>query len=196
VPHRILLLSALLLALAAGALSHTTAARAAGPEIGVSDDRVLLAGGSKASKMVDEWKRDGIDTVRIYLLWSRVAPGAKSKTMPKGFDPTNTALYDWYSYDLAVDLVRSAGMKVSLTVSGPGPYWSSTSPGKKSGAYSPSPSAARSCCPRRASRPRTSTATSSRRPTPSSSAPTRARRCRSARWRRRGRRARTSRRAR
>jgi hypothetical protein len=141
VPHRILLFSALLLALAAGALSHTTAARAAGPEIGVSDDRVLLAGGSKASKMVDEWQRDGVDTVRIYLLWSRVAPGAKSKKMPKGFDPTNPSLYNWFSYDLAVDLVRSAGMKVSLTVSGPGPYWSSTSPGKKSGAYSPDPSA-------------------------------------------------------
>jgi hypothetical protein len=139
VPHRILLLSALLLALATGALSHVTAAHAAGPEVGVSDDRVLLAGGTKAKKMVDEWKADGVDTVRIYLLWTRVAPGATSKKMPKGFDPTNVDAYNWTSYDLGVDLVRDAGLKVSLTVSGPGPYWASTSPGKKQGAYSPSP---------------------------------------------------------
>jgi hypothetical protein len=139
VPQRILLLSALLLALAAGALSHTTAARAAGPEVGVSDDRVLLAGGTKAQKMVDEWQRNGVDTVRIYLLWTRVVPGATSKTMPKTFDPSNSAAYNWFSYDQAVDLVRAAGMKVSLTVSGPGPYWASTKPSKKSGAYSPSP---------------------------------------------------------
>ena len=140
-PQRILLLSALLLALAAGALSHTTAARAAGPEIGVSDDRVLLAGGTKAQKMVAEWKANGVDTVRIYLLWTRVVPGANAKKIPAGFDPNNQGAYDWFGYDAAVDLVRSAGMKVSLTVSGPAPWWATTKPSKKSGAYSPSPTA-------------------------------------------------------
>ena len=217
-PQRILLFSALLLALAAGALSHTTPARAAGPEIGVSDDRVLLAGGTKAQKMVEEWKANGVDTVRIYLLWTRVVPGANSKKMPTGFAPTNSAAYNWFGYDLAVDLVRSAGMKVSLTVSGPGPWWASTNPSKKSGAYSPnptafaafaraaathfasrvdryvlgtSPTAARSCSRRSAPPPPTSTATSSAPRTRRSSRPTRARRCRSARSRRRAPHART-----
>jgi hypothetical protein len=141
VPHRILLLSALLLALAGAALSQTTAARAAGPEIGVSDDRVLLASGDKAQKLVDEWKRNGVDSVRIFMLWTRVAPEPKSKRVPKGFDAKDAAAYDWYLYDLGVDLVRAAGMKVSLVLSGPGPYWASTKPSKRSATYSPSPAA-------------------------------------------------------
>src|SRR5689334_15624919 len=74
VPQRLLLLSALVLTLAAGALSHTAAAHAAGPEVGVTDDRVLLASGPKAAKMVQEWQREGVDTVRIFLLWTRVVP--------------------------------------------------------------------------------------------------------------------------
>jgi len=141
VPHRLLLLSALLVAVAGSALSHTTAARAAGHEIGVSDDRVLVTGGSQATKMVAEWKRNGVDTVRIFALWSRVAPSPKSKQPPKRFNAADPAGYNWYLYDPAVDLVRAAGLKVSLTLSGPGPYWASTKPGKRSATYSPSPKA-------------------------------------------------------
>jgi hypothetical protein len=137
--QRILLFSALLAALGGTALTQVTAARAAGPEIGVADDRVLLASGAKAKALVSEWKRDGVDTVRIFAAWTRVVPGAKSKSVPKGFDPKNPAAYDWYQYDLAVGLVRSAGMKVSLVLSGPSPYWASTKPGKRSSSYSPSP---------------------------------------------------------
>ncbi len=73
-PQRILLLSTLLLALAAGALAHSAPARATGPEIGIADDRSLLAGGRKAEKMVHEWQRDGVDVVRIFVLWNRVVP--------------------------------------------------------------------------------------------------------------------------
>ena len=81
-PQRILLLSTLLLALAAGALAHSAPARATGPEIGIADDRSLLAGGRKAEKMVHEWQRDGVDVVRIFVLWNRVVPGTTSKKLP------------------------------------------------------------------------------------------------------------------
>jgi hypothetical protein len=142
VPQRILLFSALLVAMAGAALSHTTAARASGPEVGVSDDRVLLASGAKADKLVAEWQRNGVDTVRIFLLWNSVAPSPNSKKAPSGFDASNPDNgYNWYPYDLAVNRVRAAGMKVSLTMSGPGPLWASTKPGKRNHAYSPSPSA-------------------------------------------------------
>ena len=141
-PQRFLLLSALLLATAGAALTNTTAARAAGPEVGVSDDHVLLASGKKADKLVAEWQRNGVDTVRIFLLWNTVAPRANDKRVPSGFNAADpNAGYDWYQYDVAVDRVRAAGMKVSLTMSGPGPLWASTKPGKRNHTYSPSPTA-------------------------------------------------------
>jgi hypothetical protein len=133
VPHRLKLLPALLVALLAGALTHSPLARAAGPEVGVGDDRVLLAGGKKADKMVAEWAADGVDTVRIYASWGRIAPSPKAKKVPKGFDPTDpNAGYNWYPYDLAIQRVRAAGMKVMLTLSGSAPYWATAQPGKRS----------------------------------------------------------------
>jgi len=62
---------ALLLALA-------TPARAAGPEVGIADDRVLLAGGPEADAAVAEWQHLGIQQVRIYALWSRIGGASPS----------------------------------------------------------------------------------------------------------------------
>ena len=55
---------------------------AAGPELGIADDRVLLAGGADADKPVLEWQEHGIQTVRIYALWSRLAPSSPRATTP------------------------------------------------------------------------------------------------------------------
>jgi hypothetical protein len=53
---------ALLLVLAAPA-------RAVGPEVGIADDRVLLAGGPQADAAIAEWQQLGVQQVRIYALW-------------------------------------------------------------------------------------------------------------------------------
>ena len=53
-------------------------ARAAGPQIGIADDRILLAGGAEADAAVKEWQELGIQQVRIYALWSRIAPNSPS----------------------------------------------------------------------------------------------------------------------
>jgi hypothetical protein len=114
-----------------------TTAHAAGPEVGVADDRVLLAGGPQADQMVAEWKESGVDVVRIFALWRRYAPDPGSKHKPKGFhaaDPTSR--YDWFVLDQAVARVRAAGMKVVLTVSGPAPRWA-TGKHKRNGTYQP-----------------------------------------------------------
>jgi hypothetical protein len=111
------------------------AARAAGPEIGIADDRVLLPGGPAADRAVAEWSALGVDVVRIFALWSRIAPAAR----PPGFDAADPAApgYSWTILDAAVDRVRAAGMGVTLTITGPGPRWSSTSP-RRGGADRPS----------------------------------------------------------
>src|ERR1044071_2105524 len=99
----------LFLAVLAALLLFAVPARAAGPETGIADDRVLLNGGAEADKAVAEWKDLGIQDVRIYALWSRIAPNS-----PSGEN-------DWAQLDNAVNRVTAAGMKPILTITGPGP---------------------------------------------------------------------------
>jgi hypothetical protein len=102
-------------------------ARAAGPELGIADDRVLLAGGPEADAMVAEWQELGIQQVRIYALWSRIA------------GPSPAAESDWHRLDEAVDRVVAAGMKPLLTITGPGPLWSSRRAERGDPRYDPDP---------------------------------------------------------
>jgi hypothetical protein len=123
------------------ALTHAATAHAAGPQLGIADDRILLGGGEPADQAVAEWQKLGVQQVRILALWSRIAPSAKAKKMPKGFKPANPGApgYDWAALDAAVDRVVAAGMKPLLTITGPGPRWSSRYPGHKQPGYYPLP---------------------------------------------------------
>jgi len=115
------------------------AAHAASTEVGIADDRILMAGGPAADQAVAEWRALGVDTVRIFALWSRIAP----PTRPAGFDGADPSSpgYFWGALDAAVARVRAARMKVTLTVTGPGPLWTSSSPSRRRPAYRPRPSA-------------------------------------------------------
>jgi hypothetical protein len=129
---RLLLCLALLLVLA-------TPARASTPEVGIADDRILLNGGPAAERAVAEWRALGVDSVRIFAHWSAIAPAVK----PPGFRPAdpNDPSYEWFRLDDAVELVRRAGMSVTLTVTGPGPAWTSSSPRRGQGQWKPRPAA-------------------------------------------------------
>jgi hypothetical protein len=120
-------------------LTTAAPARAASGEVGVADDRILMPGGPAADRAVAEWSANGVDTVRVFALWSRIAPARK----PRGFDADDPAdpHYQWFYLDNAVARVRAAGMTVTLTVTGPGPLWSSAAPGKRRPAYRPRPAA-------------------------------------------------------
>jgi hypothetical protein len=109
------------------ALLLAAPARAAGPELGIADDRVLLAGGPEADAMVSEWQELGIEQVRIYALWSRIG------------GPSPAAANDWTQLDHAVDRVVAAGMKPLLTITGPGPLWSSRRAERGDPRYDPDP---------------------------------------------------------
>jgi hypothetical protein len=114
-------------------------ARAATPEIGIADDRILLPGGPAADRAVAEWSALGVDSVRIFAHWGRIAPARR----PPGFraaDP-NDPRYAWMHLDHAVDRVRAAGMQVTLTVTGPGPVWTSAAPKRRQRQWKPKPSA-------------------------------------------------------
>src|SRR5688572_14745681 len=113
-------------------------AHAASTEVGIADDRILMAGGRAADLAVAEWRAMGVDTVRMFALWSRIAPA----TRPAGFDGADPASrgYSWAGLDAAVARVRNAGMRVTLTITGPGPLWTSSSPSRRRPAYKPRPS--------------------------------------------------------
>ncbi len=117
--------------------AHTASAKKT--EIGITDDRILLAGGTRADQAVAEWKKLGVDNVRIFAHWGHIAP----KTKPAGFDGANPASpgYGWGFLDGAVTRVRNAGMTVTLTITGPGPLWTSSKPKLKRPAYKPRPRA-------------------------------------------------------
>src|SRR5918998_3681647 len=114
-------------------------AHAGAGEIGIADDRILMPGGPVADRAVAEWSAMGVDTVRIFALWSRIAPAHR----PSGFDPDdpNEPHYQWFYLDNAVDRVRAAGMSATLTITGPGPLWSSSAPRRGRPAYKPRPAA-------------------------------------------------------
>jgi hypothetical protein len=117
----------LTLAVLAALLVFACPARAAGPEIGIADDRALLYGGPDADAAIKEFQELGIETVRIYALWSRIAPNSPSGT------------YDWGQLDAAVDRVVAAGMKPILTITGPGPLWVSRRAERGEPRYDPDP---------------------------------------------------------
>jgi hypothetical protein len=114
------------------------AASAKKTEIGITDDRILLAGGRRADDAVAQWQKLGVDNVRIFALWKSIAP----RQRPAGFDGADPGSpgYLWAYLDDAVGRVRAAGMTVTLTITGPGPVWSSSQPKRRKGAYKPRPS--------------------------------------------------------
>ncbi len=65
--------------------------------------------------------------MRIYALWSRIAPNS-----PSGEN-------DWAQFDHAVDRVTPAGMKPILTITGPGPLWVSRRSERGEPRYDPDP---------------------------------------------------------
>jgi hypothetical protein len=123
------------------ATAGAASAHAASPEVGIADDRIMLWGGPDADQAVADWRAQGVDVVRIVALWSKIAPRRYSVRPPVGFDAANPSSrrYAWGQLDQAVRRVRAAGLRVMLTVSGPGPLWSSTSPGRRNSRYRPDP---------------------------------------------------------
>lgn len=130
--------------LAAAALGAAAApARAADLEIGMEDERLLLSDPLNAAPAVQAWKALGVDVVRIHAQWWMIAPGRDETRPPPGFragDPRDPH-YDWHALDGAVAVARAAGLRVMLTVTGPGPLWTSRDPSRGNARWEPSPDA-------------------------------------------------------
>jgi hypothetical protein len=129
--RRILLLA--LLALVALAAVPAMASASSRQSSTMEDDAVFL-GLTKQNpdKALAEAKYLGADSIRVFVVWSRVSPSPKSRTIPAGFDPAdpNSPGYDWSLYDAFMKRARAHGLKVILSLSAEIPYWASNQPSK------------------------------------------------------------------
>ena len=118
-----------------------SAAAAGNLEVGMEDERLLLSDSTQAQGAIAGMAAAGVDVVRIHARWIDVSPGRNAMHRPRGFDPGNerSRRYDWQTLDQAVDLTRAAGMRVMLSVTGPGPLWTSRNPRLHNPRYKPNP---------------------------------------------------------
>jgi hypothetical protein len=97
-------------------------------QLSLFEDNAHFLNDGARGPALDEAKSFGVQTVRIAMLWSSVAPGAGSKSRPS-FDATDPAAYGsaWAPYDGAINAIKARGMGVMLTVTGPVPKWATKS---------------------------------------------------------------------
>ena len=131
-PQKTLRLIACVATLVMTALVLPSAAAGSSSQLSlIQDDRELhgLAGEDPAAAMA-EIKGLGVDILRTNLIYSRVYRTPRDRKKPRSFktsDP-NSPQYDWSLTDRVVDLAVANGLQVLMTVTTPGPFFSSASP--------------------------------------------------------------------
>jgi hypothetical protein len=123
------------------ALLASPAHAASGLELGIADDGVLFGDQSAAAQAVQQWQQLGIKAVRLHARWVAIAPDPQATAPPVGFNAAdaNDPLYNWSALDAAVKLLRDAGIKPVLSVTGSGPLWGSQVPALGNPRYKPDP---------------------------------------------------------
>ena len=123
------------------AAASAPAAHALTYEVGMEDEFLLLSNQSAAPAAVVEWKKLGVDVVRIHARWWQIAPDDAARTKPSGFDASDheDPKYRFATLDHAVAIVRAEGIRVMLTITGPGPLWASTEPARGNPRWKPDP---------------------------------------------------------
>lgn len=133
---RALLVSALVAAFAAPAVASASPSQLTG----IADERVLegtlpaelsalLPGGADA--VVKQWKAAGVQDVRTFAQWDKLAPRPDDQKMPDDFDASNPASYNFSQLDDKLDMIIRNGMTPTLVISGPGPVWGSSQPARR-----------------------------------------------------------------
>ncbi len=120
--------AAALIALLALAAWTASAAAATDLEVAFEDERIMLGQPERAAAMAAEWAALGVQAVRLHARWSAIAPAT-----------ARGRRYHWAPLDHAVAEVRAQGMKVQLTITGPGPLWTSREPGRGLATWKPDP---------------------------------------------------------
>lgn len=121
------------------ALLATPAVASASPTqlTGIADERVLentmaeTRSPSDIDGIVRQWKASGVQDVRTFAQWDKLAPNPDGQKTPESFDASDPASYDFSQLDHKLHLILSNGMTPTLVISGPGPVWGSSQPAKR-----------------------------------------------------------------
>ena len=120
------------LVVAAGALLAPHGAAASSSQLSlIQDDRELLGGtGESPTAAMGELRLLGVDIVRTNVIYNKVYRTPRDRTKPAGFSPSDpgSPRYDWSATDRLVEAARQNGIQIMMTVTGPGPFFSSSSP--------------------------------------------------------------------
>ena len=120
------------LMVAAGALLAPSAASASSTQLSLlQDDRELLGGtGENPTAAMAEIRALGVDIVRTNIIYNKVYRTPRDRQKPRGFSPSDpgSPRYDWSAHDRLVEAAEQNGLLVMMTVTGPGPFFSSSQP--------------------------------------------------------------------
>ena len=133
-------LTAVAFALAAVlAVAGSATASSTQPTMLQDDAQLVLGSQAQRDARLDEFKRLGVDIVKVRLSWRGVAPSNTSRTKPDGFNGADPAAYPagaWDPYDAIVRGAEARGMRVFFQLGGNAPEWAT--PGKRrSAVYKP-----------------------------------------------------------
>ncbi len=99
----------------------------------LQDDREFLGGtGEDLNSAAAELKNLGVDILRTNVNYNKVYRTPTDRKKPRGFYTSNynSSQYDWSRVDRLVKLARDNGVKVMMTITGPGPFFTSQNPSK------------------------------------------------------------------
>jgi hypothetical protein len=123
--------------LAALALLPARAARASDHQLSImmDDHELVYRTDQVRDAALTRMKQLGVDEVRVTLLWSVVADGARStKARDRRFrrlgadDPKAYPTRNWDRYDRLARACRTLGIGLYFDITGPGPSWAMTKP--------------------------------------------------------------------
>ena len=116
------------------ALAAPSAASASTSQLSLIQDDALLLGslGEDPAADMTEIRNLGVDIVRTNVIYGKVYRTPTDRRKPADFvtsDP-NSPHYNWAETDRLVNLARSNGLRILMTVTTPGPFFSSASPSR------------------------------------------------------------------
>lgn len=122
------------LLLAAAAFAVPQPAQASKGQLSlIQDDRELFGElGEDPAAAMTEIRQLGVDVLRTNIAYYRIYKESGQRRAPAGFNPRdhNSPQYNWAAIDRLINLANQNGLRVLATVTGPGPHFTSSTPGK------------------------------------------------------------------
>jgi hypothetical protein len=109
--------------------------------VGISDPVATGPTAGLLEAFAPRWRAAGVDLASVTADWREIAPEKDSKVPPAGFDggDPSSPLYNWANLDRVINVLRANKLEPLLTITGPGPLWTSTDPERGSARYRPDP---------------------------------------------------------